>query len=246
MGGNHVNFGTVGGPPYAHDLERGRRTGTLADFTELVKLAQALNIVHFHGRVRAGAPGRPGADPPYGDGPHPARLFRQDPVRLDQSRRRASRTSSSWCAWPAALSREQMLREPSYYSVINTNSPMQLDGADGHGRHRDSPSAIRRSCITPFTLLGAMAPVTIAGAIAQQNAEALAAIALSQIVRPGAPLIYGGFTSNVDMRTRRARLRHARIHQGRLIGGQMARRYGMPYRSSNTNASVWPDAQADL
>jgi len=77
---------------------------------------------------------------------------------------------------------------------------MQLDGAMAWGviGFAERNQAL---CITPFTLLGAMAPVTIAGAIAQQNAEALAAITLSQIVRPGAPLIYGGFTSNVDMRS---------------------------------------------
>ena len=61
-----------------------------------------------------------------------------------------------------------------------------------------------------------MTPVTLAGALAQQNAEALFMVALTQLVRPGAPVVYGGFTSNVDMRSRRARLRHARIRQGRL------------------------------
>jgi trimethylamine--corrinoid protein Co-methyltransferase len=99
-------------------------------------------------------------------------------------------------------------------------------------------------CITPFTLLGAMAPVTLAGALTQQNAEALAAITLSQLVRPGAPLIYGGFTSNVDMRSGAPAFGTPEYIKAALIGGQMARRYKMPYRSSNTNASNWPDAQA--
>ncbi len=66
-------------------------------------------------------------------------------------------------------------------------------------------------CVTPFTLAGAMAPITIAGALAQQHAEALGVIAFTQMVRPGTPAIYGGFTSNVDMRTGRAVLRHAGI-----------------------------------
>jgi trimethylamine--corrinoid protein Co-methyltransferase len=141
------------------------------------------------------------------------------------------------------VSREQMLREPSYYSVINTNSPMQLDGPMAWGviGFAERNQAL---CITPFTLLGAMAPVTIAGAIAQQNAEALAAITLSQLVRPGAPLIYGGFSSNVDMRSGAPAFGTPEYIKTCLIGGQMARRYRMPYRSSNTNASVWPDAQA--
>jgi hypothetical protein len=242
MGGNHVNFGTVGGPPYAHDLERGRRTGTLADFTELVKLAQALNIVHF----MAGSAPEPQDVPvpirhmvmartllgnsdkiPFGSTITPARI--EDVFELVRMAR--------------GVSREQMLREPSYYSVINTNSPMQLDGAMAWGviGFAERNQAL---CITPFTLLGAMAPVTIAGAIAQQNAEALAAITLSQIVRPGAPLIYGGFTSNVDMRSGAPAFGTPEYIKACLIGGQMARRYNMPYRSSNTNASVWPDAQA--
>jgi trimethylamine---corrinoid protein Co-methyltransferase len=242
MGGNHVNFGTVGGPPYAHDLERGRRTGTLADFTELVKLAQALNIVHF----MAGSAPEPQDVPvpirhmvmartllgnsdkiPFGSTITPVRI--EDVFELVRMAR--------------GVSREQMLREPSYYSVINTNSPMQLDGAMAWGviGFAERNQAL---CITPFTLLGAMAPVTIAGAIAQQNAEALAAITLSQIVRPGAPLIYGGFTSNVDMRSGAPAFGTPEYIKACLIGGQMARRYNMPYRSSNTNASVWPDAQA--
>ena len=69
-------------------------------------------------------------------------------------------------------------------------------------------------CVTPFTLAGAMAPVTIAGALVEQNAEALAGLALSQLARPGAPFVYGGFTSNVDMKSGRPGLRHARIHEG--------------------------------
>ncbi len=98
--------------------------------------------------------------------------------------------------------------------------------------------------VTPFTLAGAMAPVTIAGALVQQNAEALAGIALLQIVEPGAPVIYGGFTSNVDMRSGAPAFGTPEYVKAALIGGQLARRYGLPYRSSNVNASNWPDAQA--
>ena len=82
-----------------------------------------------------------------------------------------------------------------------------------------------------------MAPITIAGALAQQNAEALAGIALSQIVRPGAPVVYGGFTSNVDMKSGAPAFGTPEYTQAALAGGQLARRYGLPYRSSNTTAS---------
>ena len=100
------------------------------------------------------------------------------------------------------------------------------------------------SIITPFTLAGAMAPVTIAGAVAQQNAEALAGIALAQLVRPGAPVTYGGFTSNVDMRSGSPAFGTPEFMKAALLGGQLARRYGLPYRSSNVNAANAVDAQA--
>lgn len=98
--------------------------------------------------------------------------------------------------------------------------------------------------LTPFTLAGAMAPITIAGALTQQNAEALAGITLSQLVRPGAPVVYGGFTSNVDMKSGAPAFGTPEYTQAAMASGQLARRYGFPFRSSNTTASNAPDAQA--
>ena len=98
------------------------------------------------------------------------------------------------------LSREELQQRACMFSIINTNSPLQLDipMMDGVMRLAKMGQPV---VVTPFTLSGAMAPVTIAGALVLQNAEALSAIALSQMVRPGAPVMYGGFTSNVDMKT---------------------------------------------
>ena len=98
--------------------------------------------------------------------------------------------------------------------------------------------------LTPFTLAGAMAPVTVAGAVTQQNAEALAGLALTQVVRPGAPFVYGGFTSNVDMKSGAPAFGTPEYMKACLLGGQLARRYGLPYRSSNANAANTLDAQA--
>jgi trimethylamine--corrinoid protein Co-methyltransferase len=98
--------------------------------------------------------------------------------------------------------------------------------------------------MTPFTLAGAMAPVTLAGALAQQNAEALAGIAFAQIVRPGAPVAYGGFTSNVDMKSGAPAFGTPEYMKTAVVGGQLARRYRLPYRSSNANAATTLDAQA--
>ena len=100
------------------------------------------------------------------------------------------------------------------------------------------------SVITPFTLSGAMAPVTIAGALVQQNAEALAGMAFSQIVNPGAPVMYGGFTSNVDMKSGAPAFGTPEYMKAQIIGGQLARRYQVPYRTSNVCAANTVDAQA--
>jgi trimethylamine--corrinoid protein Co-methyltransferase len=98
--------------------------------------------------------------------------------------------------------------------------------------------------MTPFTLAGAMAPVTLAGALAEQNAEALAGMVLTQVVRPGSPVVYGGFTSNVDMQSGAPAFGTPEYMRTAMIGGQLARRYSVPYRSSNVSAANAVDAQA--
>jgi trimethylamine--corrinoid protein Co-methyltransferase len=97
---------------------------------------------------------------------------------------------------------------------------------------------------TPFTLAGAMSPATIAGALAEQNAEALFMVVLTQLARPGAPVVYGGFTSNVDMRTGSPAFGTPEYVKAALATGQLARRYGLPFRSSNVTGSNTVDAQA--
>ena len=89
-----------------------------------------------------------------------------------------------------------------------------------------------------------MAPITISGALVLQNAEALAAIAFSQMVRAGAPVVYGGFTSNVDMKSGSPAFGTPEYMKAQLIGGQLARRYNIPYRTSNVCAANTVDAQA--
>jgi len=99
-------------------------------------------------------------------------------------------------------------------------------------------------CITPFTLAGAMAPVTLAGALVLQNAEMLAGATLVQLVSPGTPTIYGSFTSNVDMRSGSPAFGTPEYTKAAQASGQLARRYGLPFRSSNTTVSNTVDAQA--
>ena len=98
--------------------------------------------------------------------------------------------------------------------------------------------------MTPFTLAGAMAPVTLAGALAEQHAEALAGLVMTQAVRPGAPFVYGGFTSNVDMKSGAPAFGTPEYMKAQVLGGQLARRYRVPYRTSNVCAANTVDAQA--
>ena len=98
--------------------------------------------------------------------------------------------------------------------------------------------------ITPFTLMGAMTPVTLAAALVQQIAEALAGITLTQLVRPGVPVVYGAFTSNVDMRTGSPAFGTPENARATIAAGQLARLYDVPYRASNASASNAVDAQA--
>lgn len=134
-------------------------------------------------------------------------------------------------------------KDPVFAGIINTNSPLQLDVPMAEGLMTLAEFG-QAAVITPFTLAGAMAPITLAGTLAQQHAEAMAGIALTQIVRPGAPAMYGGFSSNVDMRTGSPAFGTPEYTQAAQISGQLARRLGVPLRSSNTTAANAPDAQA--
>ena len=143
----------------------------------------------------------------------------------------------------AEFSMEQMERECSLFTIINTNSPLKLDVPMMEGIIQMS-SMGQIVIVTPFTLSGAMAPVTVAGALVLQNAEALAGIAFTQMVRKGAPVGYGGFTSNVDMKSGAPAFGTPEYMKAQLVGGQLARRYKLPYRTSNTCAANTVDAQA--
>jgi trimethylamine--corrinoid protein Co-methyltransferase len=242
IGGNHINFATVASAPNVSDLVRGRRDGNYEDYCDLIRLAQAFNVVHFMG----GYPVEPVDLPPatrhldatlafitlsdkvfYGYSLGRTRIL--DVIEMTRIAR--------------GLGEAELEREPSLVSVINTSSPLRLDGPMIEGviemARRNQPLII-----TPFTLSGAMSPVTLAGALAQQNAEALASIAFAQIVNPGAPVVYGGFTSNVDMKSGAPAFGTPEYTRAALAGGQLARRYRLPYRSSNANAANLVDAQA--
>ena len=242
LGGNRIVFGSVGSPPHATDLERGRRTGNRADFTDFMRLVQSLNVC----QMMSGYP--------------------VEPVDIDPNTRhlealRIASTETDKAIFGYSLGRRRILDairiaqiagqvsdaelwdKPCLSTVVNANSPLQYDIPMLVGMIEMSRRGLP-IIVTPFTLAGAMAPVTVAGALVQQNAEALAGIAFCQAVKKGARVVYGGFTSNVDMKTGAPAFGTPEYAQAVLVGGQLARRYRVPYRSSNVNASNAPDAQA--
>lgn len=242
FGGNNLIFAQMGSAPNCSDLDRGRRSGNQQDFRNFIKLAQIHNIIHATG----GYPVEP-------TDIHPS-------IRhLECIRDLATLTDKVFHAYSLGrernvdaieiariargVSREQLMNEPSLYSIINTNSPLKLDVPMMEGIIQMS-SMGQVIIVTPFTLAGAMAPVTIAGAVVQQNAEALAGIAFTQMVRKGAPVGYGGFTSNVDMKSGAPAFGTPEYMKAQLLGGQLARRYKIPYRTSNVCAANQVDAQA--
>lgn len=242
VGGDTLVFCTVGSAPNCSDLEGGRRPGSQADYRNFLKLAQSLDIIH----VMGGYPVEP-AD------------LHASIRHLEALRDFAVLTDKAFHAYSLGRTRvldgieiariargithERLMQEPSLFTVVNSSSPLRLDAPMLEGMI-EMARAGQPVVMTPFTLAGAMAPVTLAGALAQQNAEALAGIAFAQIVRPGAPVVYGGFTSNVDMRSGAPAFGTPEYMKTALVGGQLARRYRLPYRSSNTNAATTLDAQA--
>ena len=242
LGGADLVFCSVGGPAFVSDLDRGRRPGNHADFLDYVRLIGTLDILHQEG----GGPLEP-TDLPVAtrhlDMYHGLATLLDKTWHCLGAGRTVVEDAIEVAAIVRGVDRDRLVLEPSLITIINTNSPLRLDGpmSDGLIAMAEAGQAV---VATPFTLAGAMTPVTLAAALAQQNAEALFCIALTQLVRPGAPVVYGAFTSNVDMRTGSPAFGTPESVKGALASGQLARRYGLPWRSSNATASNVVDAQA--
>jgi trimethylamine--corrinoid protein Co-methyltransferase len=241
IGGRSVAVVPVSGPPNASDLDRGRRPGTLRDLHELLKLSQSFDVIHMLG---------PSIEPQ--DVPPPfrhlestlAQLTLSDKIPFVYSRGRPQVEDCFAMIRSAhGLSQETFQSAVYTYTNINTNSPRQLDIPMAQGI-LDFAAAGQLLIITPFTLAGAMAPITVVGALALAHAEALAGITLAQLVRPGAPVVYGGFTSNVDMKSGSPAFGTPEYVKASFGTGQLARHIGLPWRSSNATASNIADGQA--
>jgi trimethylamine--corrinoid protein Co-methyltransferase len=242
VGGRHLAFTSVGGPAYCNDLDRGRRRGSFEDACNYLRLVQSLDIVHQEGG---------GAFEPIEWPPETRHLdLYQSQIRLLDKNwqpialgRERARDAINMARIALGFSEEELAAKPALFAIINTNSPLQLDIPMAEGLI-EMAAAGQAVCVTPFTLAGAMAPVTLAGTLAQQNAEALAGIALTQVVRPGCPAVYGAFTSNVDMRSGSPAFGTPEYAKAAQASGQLARRYGLPFRSSSVTSSNAVDAQS--
>jgi len=241
MGGTHVNFGLVAGPPNVHDFERGRRAGNYRDYCDFIRLAQYFNAIHLIGNQIC-APIELPANSRHLD-TYRANLLYSDQV-FHCSAIGAGRALDGirMMAISRGLELDQMAVSPGVITIISVNSPRRFDEAmsDGLIAMAQHGQAV---VITPFTLMGAMAPVSLAAALAQQNAEALFGVFLAQAVRPGTPVMYGAFTSNVDMRSGAPAFGTPENAKANIASGQLARRYRLPYRTSNASASNSADAQ---
>lgn len=242
IGENSLNFFQSAGMVFIRDLKNGRRPGTKADYLTLAKLAQMTNVIHIaplQAVVMHDVPvhekhlqnywlGATYSDKPLQAISH-GRIIVGDAIKMAQ-----------------IIHGHDLKPEegPVVGGVINVNSPLVYDdrmlgGMITFAKHGQF------TIVTPFILAGAMSPVTMVAAIAQQNAEALAGIALLQLVRPGAPAVYGGFTTNVDMKSGSPAFGTPEGAWAFFIGAQLARYYKLPYRGSGslTTANI-PDGQA--
>jgi trimethylamine--corrinoid protein Co-methyltransferase len=241
IGGNQVVFAPVYGPPFVQDLDRGRREATLADFENFVKLTNSTPYMHHSGGTVVEPTDEPVATR------HLDMLFSH--IKYGDKAFMGSVTAGPNAADSVAIAEivfgaDAIREQPALLSLINVSSPRRYDermlaAIKVYARARQA------LIITPFILAGAMGPTTIAGTLAQQNAEALAGIALTQMIEPGTPVVYGSFLTNIDLQSGSPVFGSPESQIGLYVSAQMARRYGLPFRGGGMFASSkLPDAQA--
>ena len=242
LGGNNIVFSSVGGPAFVSDLDNGRRPGNYAEMCDYLRLVQSLNIIHQEGGGAFEAMDLPAETRHLHLYLAQIRLLDKNCQAYALGRERTVDAIEMICI-TLGVSRDELVNDPALLAIINTNSPMQLDIPMTEAVF-ELASTGQVCCITPFTLAGSMSPATMAGTLVQQTAEVLAVATLTQCVRPGAPIMYGSFASNVDMQSGAPALGTPEYTKAAQASGQIARRLGLPFRSSNTTVSNCVDAQA--
>jgi trimethylamine---corrinoid protein Co-methyltransferase len=241
VGGRHVVFAPVSGPPSVSDQVQGKHSGTLAHYRDWVRLSQAFDVIHVLGQMvepQDGLIAERHLDTTL------AQLTLGDKVPYFYCRGDGQLADCfAMLRIACGIDEAEFQSQPRCYTICNTNSPLQLDlpMTDGIMEFARNGQLV---IVTPFTLAGAMAPITIAGALMLAHAEALFGITLAQIVRPGTPVMYGSFTSNVDMKSGSPAFGTPEYAKAAFGAGQLARHIGVPWRCSSATASNAPDAQS--
>jgi trimethylamine---corrinoid protein Co-methyltransferase len=241
IGGRNLVLAPVYGPPFVQDMNGGRRYATMQDFQDFVKLGYMSKWLHHSG----GTVCEP-TDIPVNKR-HLDMLYAH--MSLSDKPYMGSVTEPSRAVDSIEMSKilfgDQFVQDNTVMtSLININSPLTFDsimmGALEHyAAHNQA------AIISPFIVGGAMAPVSIAGTLTQVLAEVLAGVAYSQLIRPGAPVIFGAFVTSIDMNSGAPTFGTPEASHITMGAGQLARRLGLPYRSAGSfNGSKLPDAQA--
>jgi trimethylamine--corrinoid protein Co-methyltransferase len=241
IGGNHVVLAPTYGSPFVHDLENGRRYGTIHDFENFVKLSYSTPFLHHSGGTVCEPTDVPVnkrhldmvyAHLRYSDKPFLGSVTAQ------------SRAEDSIEMARIAFGAEVVDQHCVIMGNVNVNSPLVWD-ATMTAALKTYSRANQAPVVVPFILGGAMGPVTTAGAVAQSHAETMVGVALGQLVRPGSPVIYGNFLSSMALRSGSPTFGMPEPALGSLIVGQLARRVGLPLRCSGAfTSSKLPDGQA--
>ncbi len=248
IGGDHMVFGAVYGSPFIREGAV-RRDATLDDFHKLCQLSQAFPQLDTAGGVIC-EPNDAPLDSRHLDMIHALgtltdKIYMGNVVSGPNAADTIAMTEILFGGGAGReAGRASIERTPAVVSLINCNSPLRWDD-----RMLDAQfeycAAAQPVVLTPFLLMGAMSPVSIPAALAQQLAEAMAGIALAQLIRPGCPVIFGSFLSNIDMQSGSPSFGTPESAIGLLCTGQLARHYGLPFRTGGgLNSSQTADAQA--
>jgi trimethylamine--corrinoid protein Co-methyltransferase len=241
ISGNSMVFAPVYGPPYVLDLVQGRREAKLEDFVNFVKLAYLNPYVQHSG----GTIVEPTDEPVLTR--HLDMVFSH--IKYSDKAFMGSVTSAENAADTLRMAEivfgaEAIRKSPAVISLINVSSPRRFDDRM-LGALKVYARARQGLIITPFILAGAMGPTTIAGTVAQLNAEALAGIVFTQMIEPGTPVVYGSFLTNIDLQSGALVFGSPESQLGLYASAQLARRYGLPFRGGGMfSSSKLPDAQA--
>jgi trimethylamine---corrinoid protein Co-methyltransferase len=242
VGGDAMVFVPVQGPPFVREGDV-RRDATIDDFCRFTKLAQVYDDFDTAGGLVCEPNDLP-LDSRHLDMQLALLTLTDKPYGGSQVSLTGALDSLEM-ARMAFGGAEELAREPALYTNVNVNSPLLYDE-----RMLDSLLAYAAEgqpvIVTPFLLMGAMSPVSIPSALVQQTAEALAGVALAQLVRPGTPVVLGSFLSHTDMQSGSPGFGGPESAIGLFCSGQIARRLGLPWRSGGgaLTSSQVPDAQA--